>query len=210
MEHSIAYYETLGQVLEQDLSKVGSLLRDKNSTFSNKSDVLNAATAYYGKESEAFASFKNSFAKISTSNLREANELTDFQQIAANEIIESVYSFSSLEKFKESLDVKFSGYHTMDLAEEDKEFILSFITIYKASLEFLAENPDLFLEQSADGRRLGWWEDWGKCAAGTIGGAGLGALGGAAAGSAVPVLGTTAGGIIGGISGGLSGAAASC
>lgn len=46
MEHSIAYYETLGQVLEQDLSKVGSLLRDKNSTFSNKSDVLNAATAY--------------------------------------------------------------------------------------------------------------------------------------------------------------------
>ena len=55
-----------------------------------------------------------------------------------------------------------------------------------------------------------WWTSWGKCAAGILGGAGLGSLGGAAAGSAVPVLGTAAGAVAGAIAGGLSGAAAAC
>lgn len=54
------------------------------------------------------------------------------------------------------------------------------------------------------------WDDWGKCAAGIVGGAGGGFLGGAAAGSAVPWLGTVVGGVVGGISGGLGGAAAAC
>lgn len=56
----------------------------------------------------------------------------------------------------------------------------------------------------------GWWNDWGKCAFGTAGGAILGGLTGAAAGSSVPALGTGAGAIIGAIGGGLAGAAASC
>ena len=55
------------------------------------------------------------------------------------------------------------------------------------------------------------WEDWGRCAAGIIGGAGLGALAGAGIAS-IPTcgIGAGAGAIIGGISGALSGAAASC
>ena len=36
----------------------------------------------------------------------------------------------------------------------------------------------------------GWWNSWGKCAAGTLGGTGTGVLGGAAVGSSVPVIGT--------------------
>ena len=55
------------------------------------------------------------------------------------------------------------------------------------------------------------WEDWGRCAAGIVGGAGLGALAGAGIAS-IPTCGIRAGAgaIIGGISGALSGAAASC
>jgi hypothetical protein len=55
-----------------------------------------------------------------------------------------------------------------------------------------------------------WWTSWGKCVAGTLGGAITVGLGGAAAGSAVPVLGTAAGAVVGVIGGALGGAAASC
>jgi hypothetical protein len=56
----------------------------------------------------------------------------------------------------------------------------------------------------------GWWASWGKCAAGIVGGAGLGGLAGGAAGSVIPVLGTGIGAGIGAVSGALSGAAAAC
>lgn len=52
--------------------------------------------------------------------------------------------------------------------------------------------------------------NWGKCALGTVGGAGTGGLGGASAASVIPGLGTAAGAVIGGVSGGATGAAASC
>ncbi|HEK22317.1 MULTISPECIES: hypothetical protein [unclassified Mucilaginibacter] len=68
----------------------------------------------------------------------------------------------------------------------------------------------LEIEQMQDINGGGWWSSWGKCAAGIVGGAGIGGLGGAAAGSAVPVLGTGAGAVVGVIAGGLSGAAAAC
>ena len=70
-----------------------------------------------------------------------------------------------------------------------------------------------------DEHASGWWKSWGKCAAGTIGGAGSGALAGAflpAVGCTVvlPVIGTvacgTVGDIVGGVSGGLLAAAEFC
>lgn len=65
----------------------------------------------------------------------------------------------------------------------------------------------------------GWWKDWGKCAAGIVGGASTGAttggLGGAAVGTVtVPILGSVPGAAVGaaggGIGGGLTGAVAAC
>ena len=56
-----------------------------------------------------------------------------------------------------------------------------------------------------------WWDNWGKCAAAIVGGAGTGVIAGAAAGTVpLPGLGTLMGGIIGGVFGGLSGAAKGC
>ena len=77
------------------------------------------------------------------------------------------------------------------------------------------QNTRKVLETKCDG----WWACWGKCVAGTVGGAGLGALGGAATGGAgctvvLPIVGTvacgTAGAVAGGIAGGLAGASQSC
>ncbi len=56
----------------------------------------------------------------------------------------------------------------------------------------------------------GWWQCWGKCTFGILGGALFGGLEGASAGSAVPVVGTVGGGVIGVISGGIGGAIAGC
>lgn len=65
----------------------------------------------------------------------------------------------------------------------------------------------------------GWWECWGKCVTGILGGAATGALTFGFAGAAVgtitlPVLGTvsagTVGAIAGGVAGGLTGATSSC
>lgn len=64
----------------------------------------------------------------------------------------------------------------------------------------------------------GWWDSWGKCAAGTVGGTGTGAIAGAGSMAGIGALGgpwgvgagAIGGGIAGGVSGGLTGAAASC
>lgn len=55
-----------------------------------------------------------------------------------------------------------------------------------------------------------WWEKWGRCAAGILGGTGAGGIGGAAAGSVLPGLGTVAGAIAGALCGAFSGAVAGC
>ncbi len=64
--------------------------------------------------------------------------------------------------------------------------------------------------QTGDSNSLGWWDSWGKCAAGIVGNAGLGFLAGGAAGSAFPLVGNIGGAIIGTIFGGITGGAAVC
>lgn len=74
-------------------------------------------------------------------------------------------------------------------------------------------------DDDEDDECSGWWQCWGKCVTGILGGAATGALTFGFAGAAVgtitlPVLGTvsagTVGAIAGGVAGGLTGAASSC
>lgn len=101
----------------------------------------------------------------------------------------------------------------LSLVEKDALTIASYISADLIELKYGC-NDDATLKAAWWDKTKAWvkkqWNDWGKCAAGTVGGAGLGALAGAGTGSVIPALGTTAGAIAGGISGGLSGAAASC
>lgn len=85
----------------------------------------------------------------------------------------------------------------------DTEFELINVSIFIAS-----HIIDVYLQEEFITK--GWWDSWGKCAAGITGGTLGGGLAGGAAGSVLPVLGTTAGAIVGAISGGLTGAAAAC
>ncbi|MCL2682973.1 MAG: hypothetical protein FWE63_05775 [Bacteroidales bacterium] len=67
------------------------------------------------------------------------------------------------------------------------------------------------LDEIGINSKSGWWNRWGRCAAGIIGGATIGALGGAGI-AAIPTagIGAPVGAIIGGIGGGLLGASGAC
>jgi len=88
--------------------------------------------------------------------------------------------------------------------------------IHNGLLKISSVNLESYLDFNSPASRFeydfyrSWWQRWGRCAAGIVGGTGLGVLTGAAAGSVVPALGTVAGGILGGIFGGLSGASVAC
>jgi hypothetical protein len=93
---------------------------------------------------------------------------------------------------------------------EIKELALTdYAALYEAQhpVRFVYESAsvtafDFSANQPCLGSANGWWQSWGKCAAGTTGGAILGGLSGAGLG---PV-----GAGLGAVGGGLAGAAASC
>lgn len=205
-------YEEFSSQLNRDFYGISTGLKSSRSNFSDKAIVTNVAEKYFGEESPALSAFLENYTNASESNGRTAHytDMSDFQKQATTEIVDAIDDFSSLNEFQDFLDVKFESYVNMDLAEDEKNFIVLYILAYQSSLNFVDHNQDLFQVSSNDGRVQGWWDDWGKCAAGTIGGVLTGGLAGAGVGSVVPIIGTTAGGIVGAIGGGLTGAAASC
>jgi len=104
-----------------------------------------------------------------------------------------------------------------------KSELLSQIVLFEKFIGYIQTkitlNTSITTSNEDDGKCKGWWSCWGKCIAGTLGGAGTGALTFGLAGAAVgtvtlPVVGTvsagTVGAIGGAIAGGLTGAASSC
>ncbi|WP_294220858.1 hypothetical protein [uncultured Chryseobacterium sp.] len=109
------------------------------------------------------------------------------------------------------------------LVEEEKQVLVNSIEFEK---QFVSLMDKLNNQYPNETERRGWWKSWGKCLAGTLGGAitggvvgcgGIGAIGGLV-GSVVPGAGTAVGaaagciggGIAGAIGGGLTGAATLC
>jgi|GEM_PF-1518983 len=130
-----------------------------------------------------------------------------------------VEASSSYEDCVAALSARFDEvYNDNSLSVEDKNYMLVYITTFKAVLayadETFAADPSMI-----GGRVQGWWSSWGKCVAGILGGGILGAVStgvsSAALGTiALPVIGTVsagaAGAVVGGIGGALAGAASSC
>lgn len=112
-----------------------------------------------------------------------------------------------------------------NLDTEDKNLLISIAAWYEGTLNFFDENQNLFLSQDQDQfiaaahlKGCGWWQKWGKCVAGTLGGYYGGALAGCAVGGGVgataagvgAVPGCAVGAAVGAIGGALTGAASSC
>ena len=110
------------------------------------------------------------------------------------------------------------------LSPATKSTLLTRVVLNEELVKYL-DNADQVARNSEDEddddeeECSGWWECWGKCVTGILGGATTGALTFGFAGAAVgtitlPVLGTvsagTVGAVAGGIAGGLTGATSSC
>lgn len=222
-------YVQLEKKLTTEFNNLAAGLRNIPSDLNDKNAVLNVAKNTYGQSSELYKVFLNSYeyqVNVS-SNGRTAEEvinLTPVQEERITQILNHIPNTYSLEDFLIYLDDQFTIIANQPrMLMSDKDFLLSYIVSYKSTLVFINTNIDLinagFEDPSFGGRTQGWWDSWGKCAAGIIGGAGsvgIGyALAGAGAGTIVlPVVGTVAvavvAGVAGAVFGGLAGAAAAC
>lgn len=222
-------YIQLEKTLTTDFNNLSSGLRNIPSNLNDKNAVISVVKNTYGSDTELYHTFLNFYENqisIST-NGRSAEELinlTPVQEARITQILNHIPNTYSLEEFLVYLDDQFNIIaNEPRMLASDKDFLLSYIVSYKTTLVFINTNADLidagFEDPSFGGRTQGWWDSWGKCAAGIIGGAGsvgIGyALAGAGAGTVVlPVVGTVSvavvAGVAGAVFGGLAGAAAAC
>ncbi|MGJ8683393.1 MAG: hypothetical protein ACSHWW_02135 [Nonlabens sp.] len=163
----------------------------------------------------------------------ESMELSDDYWLAAS-LIHDVSGYSTSDDYKNALNLLSSDLSNYDLTASElttTQGNISFMLAFVDYMESLSLQETAIISKSGDCD--GWWSCWGKCAAGTIGGAltggvaGCAALGGigAAIGAAVTIwagpgaaggagvgaaAGCIVGGAVGSIGGGLAGAAASC
>ena len=203
-------YLKLGLSVKSALENIGKNLREQNSTFINRIDVKIGAKQFFSEESSEYDAFLNAYDETINGSFLKTTVNNEIDPIISDIDGKLINSNSSIE-FIDYLEEKFEEVSVSDIDSENKDVLLKYIISYKTSLEFINDNVDLIANQSGQLKSInGWWNSWGRCAAGIVGGAGLGALTGGAAASVIPVLGTTAGLIVGGVSGGLSGAAAAC
>lgn len=213
---TLEFYNDLSTTLENDFASFGSSLRAQESI-----DVISAGKMQYGAETAAFEVFKQAYRGniLTNGKVSEEAQLSIVQKTEVEAILASINNYSSFSEFNQYLDSKFIAYHASDLSQADKTFLMTYVTLYRSSLDFVYNNQDLFVQNPANGKVVGWWDDWGKCAASIAGGAITGAttlgLAGAAVGTVVlPVVGTVSAGAVGAIGGGiggaLTGAAAGC
>jgi hypothetical protein len=159
-----------------------------------------------------------------SSNAREVSRSGTDPYLAKKMVYYSSISASENEYLKRlgllKLEVRAST-----LSPDEKSDLLTQITLNEKFVRYLdqedakAKMSEEDEDEEEDEECSGWWNCWGKCVAGIVGGAGTGALTFGFAGAAVgtltlPVVGTVSAGlvgsIVGGVAGGLSGAAVSC
>lgn len=97
----------------------------------------------------------------------EKIELSEFQRKKVDEIIQLTGDFKRLEEATTFLKDRFEEYANADLSEEDKDFLLTFITVYKEGFIFVINNDDLFIPLYSVARRNS--KNMFSCAASSVG-----------------------------------------
>lgn len=189
-------YNYLSETLSNDLNYFGDELRASDSNFGDSKMIKQLALKHYGENSENSLAFNNAYLGIIKNKKLDETlsadvDLTESQKEHISRIRAKANAYSNLTDYKDYLDTQFSTIAKSEMSNVDKDFLLSYITIYSAGLNFMDENLDLFQVSGVDKEVMlrGWWSDWGKCAAGIVGGVLVGAGTVALASAAAPITG---------------------
>ncbi len=159
--------------------------------------------------------------KINNSLKKSSNNYYDqsskeYKEFALDFIDASIYS--SKEEYQNHLFNLLENVKNSNINISEKQILVDNILLTSAFVDWM-DTLTSKNKSNTFAKKKSWWNSWGKCVAGILGGAGTGALtfglAGAAVGTvALPVVGTVSAGAVGAIggaiSGGLTGAAASC
>ena len=138
----------------------------------------------------------------------------DYYSIADQ--ITTVKQFSSKAAYKDYLIGINDQIKTSNLLLTEKQWLMDEINFMIAFVDWM-ESVNIF-NAKTEGEDGGWWDSWGQCVAGTVGGYFTGAVAGCGVGAAVgspggPLgigIGCAAGGATGAVGGALTGAATFC
>ncbi|WP_286744436.1 hypothetical protein [Roseivirga sp. UBA1976] len=242
-------YQAFADVYSQNLNKIASGLRSSNSTFANSNRVISVVEDLL--EEEIVNNFKNNYSRFLSESNRSSvsgnssqqfslESLNEIQKQYVDDILISINNYENEDAYLSYLDTKFESiYGSENLELSDKDFLLTYLVIFKASITFLRDNPDLIPQANNSGAsasehglndtRAGF-RDWfernlkcvagvagsaisfglGGCAAGATVGGQVGLLGGPAGAASGALTGCLLGGAIGAIGGGLVGYATFC
>ncbi|REE02102.1 glycine zipper family protein [Marinoscillum furvescens] len=230
-------YEAFSSELKSNLNQIATQMRSNQSDFSNAEMVSKIASGMlqmnYKNDQRILETFSNGYSRSASivglhTNARISSEQIYFSEFDYNlitKVNDLWVSSSSPTHYKNQLTELLEEVDLADVEINEKEQAIIYLTSQLVAVDFIIDNYDLIspLEVKSNGRSAqdncqpskpeceeSWWDSWGKCAVGTVGGAGTGLLAGGAAGSLIPFIGTTAGAVVGAISGGLTGAATFC
>jgi hypothetical protein len=188
-----------------------------------------ALTKFVNGNQAAFEKKYGSFALRDRNDARTTTDQLQYITSKDGEVAEKLLTFSKNSVTKDDYLSNLANLRTeiysYDLTAGEKQILLTRVVIMerlvkymddKVATSFSTKNVNNKANAKTDPTKTapectGWWSCWGKCVAGTVGGAITGGLGGCAI-SAVPTagFGCPVGAVVGAIGGGLTGAAASC
>jgi hypothetical protein len=154
-ELDLKAYSDLKNALAKDLVAINS---------KDPVELVENARSYYGDNSKQFNAFNTSMEGILISKNGRINsdiELNSFQKKEVENLVSDLDRFDNLDEYNSFLESKFDYYASQDLNIDDKNFILTFLSVYQVTLNFEMQNQAEF----ANGRTQGFW----GCAAGIAG-----------------------------------------
>ena len=231
-ESQIVDYQSFSKKLEDVLAQVSSNMRSRNIKVMDfrefKNEISNVLTVDDNFE-KAFDESYDYVSALASADKRKVEKktiyVTPYQYKVFKQIDELWYLSTSPDIYRDGLEALLAEVIASDAKVEEKNPLLTHLSSQLVAHEFIESNLDLLgieNERGREAKRGGdrdWWSDWGRCAAGIVGGAGTVGLGGFLGGAAVgtvtlPVIGTVSGALVGGVGGvifgGISGAAAAC
>ncbi|WP_321300293.1 hypothetical protein [Marinifilum fragile] len=215
---ALSDYKSYEETLKSDLNSLAENLRIQKSNFTNREIVYQSTMEYYGKDSKDFIYFNDEFNSVKVKSGQNSIKLTVYQTKIVQDIENQLQESKSSEEFVAFLDKVFMDiYNDSSIEISEKETLLNYISTYKVSVEFIADNLDVIqIQNGTKSVKASWWSSWGKCASAMLGGATAGGIAGGELGLKVgtllasPVKGMVIGAVVGAIGGAAGAAAAAC